>query len=246
MIPKPWLLKSSHFSTRESFSEKKKLRIYSNDCRLNSNTIIATFWTVLEVYKDIELLRDIRTEVESCTIPGKKMQFDMQALLHQPLLQAVYAETLRLRGHGLFVRKAHKDVNLYGWTIPKHSLVVASSTPAHMDPDVWCPNQTGLNPPVNHFWPGRFLRRNGTIIEFSSKATEGSWLPFGGGINPCPGRQFAKLQAFLTVALLVSTMDCAVLADDSALKMSMKNFGIGILSPVEKVPVCIQSRRTMM
>lgn len=172
------------------------------------------------------------------------MKFDTLALLRQPVLQAVFAETLRLRGHGLFVRKARSDVDISGWMISEHSLVVASSTPAHMDPKVWCfPAGEVPGPPVDIFWPGRFLISNGDILEFNPKAAEGSWLPFGGGNNPCPGKQFAKLQAILTVALLVSTIDCEVLADEAKLSMSMKNFGIGILSPVGNIPVRLRSRR---
>lgn len=170
------------------------------------------------------------------------MEFDTLALLRQPVLQAVYAETLRLRGHGFFVRKAQHHVELQGCILPKHSLVIASSTPAHMDPAVWCPEGTNACPSVEVFWPGRFLISNGDALEFTSKAVEGSWVPFGGGINPCPGKRFAKVQAFLTVALLVSMLDCEVLSDGSDVKMSMGNFGIGVLGPAKKVPVRIRSR----
>ncbi|KAF2444073.1 cytochrome P450 [Karstenula rhodostoma CBS 690.94] len=178
---------------------------------LNSNAVIATFWTALEVFKDADLLDAVRTEVESCRVPGETMEFDTDALLRQPVLQAVYAEVLRLRGHGMFVLKANHDVNIQGWMIPKGSLVLASSTPAHMDSEVWCTDGPQSHPPVDVFWPRRFLQPDSEgTMKFSQKATEGSWAPFGGGVNPCPGRQFAKLQAILTVALLVSRFDCRV------------------------------------
>ncbi|KAF1966800.1 hypothetical protein BU23DRAFT_661604 [Bimuria novae-zelandiae CBS 107.79] len=159
---------------------------------LNSNAIIATFWTAVEVYKDVELLRDVRAVVESCLIPGQTMDFDVQALLRQPLLQAVCSHV----------------------------------------PGVWCSTRAGPNPPVDVFWPGRFLRSNDGIVEFNLKTTEDSWVPFGGGIIPCPGRQFAKLQAIVAMALLVTKVDCTILGDDRMLQMSMKNFGIDILSPM--------------
>jgi cytochrome P450 len=161
-------------------------------------------------------------------------------LLKQPLLQAVYAETLRLRGHGCFVRVAQHDTRLNGWLIPKGSFTVASSTPGHMDPNIWCRSGTDA-PPVDVFWPGRFLKINGDLIEFCTRDVEGSWMPYGSGWNMCPGRHFAKLQAILTVAHLVSAFDCERVGDDRV-GMSMANFGIGILGPDRKVPVRMRRR----
>lgn len=162
--------------------------------------------------------------------------------MQQPLLQAIHAETLRLRGHGLFIRKAEQDVDINGWRIPKGGTTVASSTPRHMDSSVWRDRGGNICPPVDVFYPKRFLRAEGSSVEFTLKGTEGSWIPFGAGWNICPGRHFAKLQAVFTVALLVSTFDCELRGEGSD-GPSMKNFGVGILGPVRKIPFWIRRRQ---
>ncbi|KAF2642014.1 cytochrome P450 [Massarina eburnea CBS 473.64] len=206
---------------------------------LNANAIIATFWCALEVFKNPSLLEAVREEVQSCTIPNQPLKFDTQRLLNMPHLQAIYAETLRIRGHGVFIRKADRDVQFHDHVVQKGTITISSSTPGHFNPDVWSKNQY---PPVDVFWAGRFLKQDGDKVQFSKGGVEGSWLPFGGGWNMCPGKRFAKLQAIVTVAMLVTQFDIDVLASGRGIKMSMKSFGVGILGPSGKVPVRIRRR----
>lgn len=70
-------------------------------------------------------------------------------------------------------------------------------------------------------------------------------MPFGGGTHICPGKNFAKLVNFLTVALLITKYDFQNLANRASMEMSMRNFGFGTLSPAEKVPVMIRQRAGM-
>ncbi|KAH8722735.1 cytochrome P450 [Phaeosphaeriaceae sp. PMI808] len=205
---------------------------------LNSNAIVATFWGVLEVFQDKDLLRRVRNEVASCTVSHEELVFDAQRLLEQPLMQAIYAETLRLRGHGFFVRVAQSDVHLTDWFIPKGSVTFASSTPGHMNPDIWCQRTPRDSSSVNAFCPERFLKEG----QFCTKRTEGLWMPFGAGWNMCPGRHFAKQQAIFTMAVLVSNFDCEILSE-RPIDMSTDNFGVGILGPRGKVRVRIRRHR---
>jgi cytochrome P450 len=111
-----------------------------------------------------------------------------------------------------------------------------------MDPGVWCKDPR--TPPVDVFYPGRFLKPTGigkdAALEFSTKAFEGSWIPFGSGANICPGRNFAKMHAILTVAMMVDSFDCDVLAPQP--KLDLTKFGMGVLGPKRAVPVRIKRR----
>ena len=156
-----------------------------------------------------------------------------------PYLQAVYAETLRIRGHGLFIRHAIRDVQLRGRFLPKGSIAVASSSPGHLDSAIWERNGA---PPVDRFSVHRFLQNNGDKISFSTKGLDGSWLPFGGGWNMCPGRNFAKLQAITTTAIMVSAFDCEILTSESKIGMSVEGLGVGVLGPVGKIAYRIRQR----
>ncbi|KAJ5179515.1 cytochrome P450 [Penicillium capsulatum] len=212
----------------------------------NTNAIISAFWACLEVFRDPELLEEIRREATSCMIKqtGSDLRFDIPRLLQQPVMQAVFAETLRLRIHGFVMRASTKnDIVINEWKIPKNQMVLMSSTPGHMSPSVWC-SGPGESRPVETFWPGRFLHYSDKthFLEFSMKKAQGAWMPFGGSHHPCPGRHFSKLEIILTIALLTTTYDCEILARPENLQMSPRNFGLGVLGPAKKVPFRIRRR----
>lgn len=211
----------------------------------NTNAIVSAFWVTLEVFKNHQILKDIREEVQACVRADvTEVTFDIPKLLKQPLLQAILSETLRLRVNGFLVRRPMRDtLKIHEWSIPKDRFCLTSSTPGHMDPNIWCKG-AGEGHPVTEFWPGRFLKTNEStgVVEFTLKGTEGSWMPFGGGTHMCPGKVFAKHVICLTVALMVTKYDCVITADEKAMKMSTRNFGFGTLSPVGKVPAMIRKR----
>jgi cytochrome P450 len=212
----------------------------------NTNAIISAFWVTLEVFKDPEILATIRDEVEDCIKPDVTGQvaFDLPKLLKKPFLQAVLSETLRLRVNGFLVRRPMREsLKIHEWTIPKDRFCLTSSTPGHMDPNVWCQGANAAHA-VTDFWPGRFLKPNKSTgqMEFSLKGTEGSWMPFGGGIHMCPGKVFAKHVICLSVATMVTRYDCIVTAKVKDMEMSTRNFGFGTSAPVGKVPVLMRRR----
>ncbi|KAF2746815.1 cytochrome P450 [Sporormia fimetaria CBS 119925] len=211
----------------------------------NTNSIISAFWVAVECFRDSALLVKIREEVGSCIVleDGGARRFDIPKLLRQTMLQAVFAETLRLRVNGFLVRRPMRsDLKINDWVLKKDRFCLTSSTPAHMDADFWCqgPNK---DHPVDQFYPDRFLKPNKEgDLEFSLKGTEGSWMPFGGGTHICPGKTFAKQVIFLTAALLVTQYDIEFVGDKEDMKMGTRNFGFGTLGPRGKVPVMIRRR----
>lgn len=223
------------------------------------NSVTASSWVLFEIYRDPELLASVRAEVDVCALQGKdgSIRFDVDQLLRLPVLQAVYAETLRLRMHFYIIRMSDRvDMEIRDWIIPRRKVVVASTTVAHMDREVW---DTGLGNehPVDQFWIGRFLKyppesvsdrkiveAPTSVPEFSTKGLEGSWIPYGGGPRQCPGRHFAKRQILLTTALMVSLFDCEIIKEGLDVKedFTLMGFGSGVSHPVGKVPVRIRRR----
>lgn len=197
------------------------------------NSVTAASWAIFEVYRDPELLAGVRTEVDDCMlVPSNgRIRFDTDRLFRKPLLQAVYAETLRLRMHFYIIRMADRvDMNIRNWIIPRQKVIVTPTTVAHMDSEAW---NTGFNNahPVDEFWVGRFLKYPSESADntaqghntkpspiFSTKGLEGSWIPYGGGPRQCPGRHFAKRQILLTTALMVSSFDCEILGEGKHVK----------------------------
>ncbi|KAI8622926.1 cytochrome P450 [Xylariaceae sp. FL1651] len=223
------------------------------------NSITAASWAIFDIYRDPELLASVRAEVDACALTSinGRIHFDVDRLLRLPILQAVYAETLRLRMHFYIIRMPDKaDMNIRDWVIPRRKVIVTPMTVAHMDSKVW---DTGLGNehPVDRFWVGRFLkyppksahvntRPHGAASSpvFSTKDLEGSWIPYGGGPRQCPGRHFAKRQILLTTALTVSLFDCEISEEgrDMQEDFTLKGFGSGVSHPAGKVPIKIRRR----
>ena len=223
------------------------------------NSVTAASWTIFEIYRNPELLTSVRAEVDGCALKcaDGRIQFDADQLLRLPILQAVYAETLRLRMHFYIIRMPDKaDMNIQNWVIPRRKVIVTPTTVAHMDSGSW---NTGLSNehPVDQFWIGRFLKYTSTSAHgdaqlqdtvasptFSTKELEGSWIPYGGGPRQCPGRHFAKRQILLTTALMVSLFDCEILEEGMNVQedFTLKGFGSGVSHPACKVPVRIRQR----
>jgi hypothetical protein len=96
----------------------------------SGNVTVNTYWCAIDVFKDKVLLEDIRAEVRTCTTQDEgDLRFDVSKLIQQPLLQAVFAESLRLRCHNMFIRKTTEPIDNLGWIIPKDHFAIAWSTP---------------------------------------------------------------------------------------------------------------------
>ena len=228
-------------------------------CR-SRNSVTATSWAIFDIYRDPELLTSIRAEVDACRVDAGRedapIKFDLDRLFRLPVLQAVYAETLRLRMHFYIIRMPDRaDMRIRDWVVPRKKVIVTATTVAHMDSEVW---NTGTNNerPIDQFWVGRFLRYPTKCVDdggsksynpaptFSTKEAEGGWIPYGGGVRQCPGRHFAKRQILLTIALMVSLFDCDIIGEGLNVKedFSLNGFGGGVSHSAGKVPVRIRRR----
>lgn len=78
---------------------------------------------------------------------------------------------------------------------------------------------------------------------FSLEGLKGSYLPFGGGVKICPGRQFARQEVLCTLAKLVLKYDVEFqIPHNWEPKMDYNYFPTGTLPPAEKVPFRIRRR----
>jgi len=146
-------------------------------CRMNSNSMPATFWLFWHMVRDRSLLARAIPEVNACrtTSTNNGWSFDMTKLCNQPLLQSSYAETLRLYVAVYIIRKPeYEDAQVLDYRIPKDKMMVVSSAMAHMDKRNW--NLGTLEEhPVERFWADRFLTYGGNISRSSpALATAGA------------------------------------------------------------------------
>ncbi|KAK1966434.1 cytochrome P450 [Colletotrichum sublineola] len=182
---------------------------------INSNSIPQAAWAVMEVVKDPSLFKAVREEVQEALImdPGTNQPtFDMPKLVTLPLLQSVFAETLRMHVSINITREVLEPMEIDGYFLEKGSLVQAPTQIGHLNEEVW-----GVEGhPASEFWAERHIRHtekvdeDGTMKktkEFSMAGRPSDFFPFGGGVSMCPGRFFAKQEIMLAVAMIVTRFD---------------------------------------
>ena len=182
----------------------------------------------------------VKKEIDACRVRSpetNEITLDISKLCSQPLLQSIYAETLRLRVALIFTRTPeHEDFNVEEWTFPRQEMIAISSRAGAMNPNVWNTGTPEDPHPLDTFWSDRFLvypndatsgplrklpgdleNKNGgsetaektsdTTPRFSMEGVAGAWIPYGGGQRMCPGRHFAKQEIVATFALLLTHYD---------------------------------------
>ncbi len=182
------------------------------------NTAVTSFWVVLRLYSDPDLLRTVRDELESANA-GDGNDNDMLSVEHVrtncPTLQAVYQECLRLGSNNMSTRLVLSDTMLADrYFLRAGSVVQIAAGVIHADPALW-----GAD--VNTFDPGRFLPRPDKKPSSSSASGASAAAPkrhpaafraFGGGKTLCPGRHFATAEILSFTAAVILTFD----AEDAA------------------------------
>ena len=219
---------------------------------------------MLEVFRDLDLLQRIRNEVDSCrrTSVSAELGFDIAQLSANPLLQSVYAETLRLYVSTSIIRSPEDgDLHIKGWVVPKRALVMIPSYVVHRDRRSW---DCSASPPLETFFADRFLtyprrlathNKSGDKLEsekqsypkgsgvYSTDNLTGCFMPYGGGSGICLGRHFAKYEIITTLAILVTLFDIEVLETPKRrVQADLAGFGFGALKPKSRVPVKIRRR----
>ncbi len=127
----------------------------------NTNAIPSLTWFIYEICRDPALLSRVQKEIEACrnTSPASNQpSLDINRLCSQPLLQSIYAETLRLRVALMVTRTPEQEEFKVGeWTFPPGRVIVLSSRSGAMNPNVWNAGTPEDPHPLDAFWADRFL-----------------------------------------------------------------------------------------
>ena len=134
-------------------------------CRENANSIPAVFWMIYEALQRPTLLSQALKEIvtsQGWSSLNNKPTMKVEALCNMPILQSMYAETLRLYTSLFTLRTSpHKSLDIGNFTVPRNELLAVDSRVSAMDSSFW--NTGSTNPdcegphPLNKFWAERFL-----------------------------------------------------------------------------------------
>ncbi|KAL8737233.1 MAG: hypothetical protein Q9181_001887 [Wetmoreana brouardii] len=203
----------------------------------NSNSVPAATWFLFEILHDSSLRSRVHSSLPPAALKRSKVGnqstslpvFDTPKLCSDPLLQSLYAETLRLRVAVLVVREPARDnYSFRGWHIKKSEVLSVSTRTEAMNREIWNTGGIGDPHPLDTMWADRFIvdpkdpssgplrvpkeKRNKSNIPplrdvdagkpyFSMDGLSASWIPYGGGLSLCPGRDFAKQEIITTAAI---------------------------------------------
>lgn len=220
---------------------------------------------MIEILRDPQLNQEVQSKLHGANEQagnqrGDVAKFNATKVVEDPLLQSIYAETLRLRVASLVVREAAQcTFSFRGWQILKDKTILVSSHTEAMNKEVWNTGPHNARP-LDKFWHSRFLvdptvpgsgplrdpKKRNTNSDgklgspyFSMDGVAGSWIPYGGGRSLCPGRHFAKRQVILTAAVFLSKFDI-MLSDEAEPEVDMRHFGFGTMPPRHKIPCQIR------
>ncbi|KEH43874.1 putative geraniol 8-hydroxylase [Medicago truncatula] len=220
-----------NISKDNEFMDKNMIQHLSHDLFVaGTDTTASTLeWAMTELIRNPEAMLKAKKELGKmigCSVPLEES--DISKL---PYLQAIIKETLRLHPPVplLLPRKAERNVDIGGYTIPKDAQVMVNVWTIGRDPTIW------LNPTL--FSPERFL---GSDIDVKGRNFE--LVPFGAGRRICPGLQLANRMLLLMLGSLVNSFDWKLEGDMKPEDMDMNDkFGITLqkAQPLRVVPVRI-------
>lgn len=125
----------------------------------------AATWFFYEILRDAHLQSRVSKILPPAALPSNKNQysscvsvFDTPKLCANPLLQSLYAETLRLRVAVLVVREPARDnYSFQGWHIKKDEVLSISTRTEAMSKAIWSTGGQGDPHPLDTMWAERFI-----------------------------------------------------------------------------------------
>uniref|UniRef100_A0A803QAW6 Cytochrome P450 n=1 Tax=Cannabis sativa TaxID=3483 RepID=A0A803QAW6_CANSA len=160
-----------------------------------TDTTAATFqWAMAELLRNPETMSKARAELDQIIGKGKPVkESDVSKL---PYLQAVLKETFRLHPAVplLLPRKAERDVEINGFTVPKGAQILVNAWAIGRDKDIWDDQEL--------FKPERFI---GSEVDVKGRSFE--LIPFGGGRRICPGLPLAMRMLPLMLGTLIHSFE---------------------------------------
>jgi hypothetical protein len=186
------------------------------------HTTKITFWTIIHIFADSALLKEIRTEIASCVKTTRlsreetgfpfeeppRLSLDLEKLLNScPLFKACYYETLRLHSAGISFRKLESDLTL---TESTEDAAEPRTYKLSKGGKVIMPHGVHLNDPQrfsnpDQYDPLRFIVTNAT--SGAKRASADPIAPFADGLYGSKNNNFTERAILGFTASIVSMWD---------------------------------------
>lgn len=159
----------------------------------HETTSVALSWTLWLLSQHPEATAKVEAELDRVLAGRAPTVQDLRSLVY---LDQVFKESLRLMPPvWMLARRPDEDDDLGGFRIPKGSFVFLSPYAVHRHPRYWSDPE--------RFDPDRF-EPSRVAEEKASGRPRFAYFPFSGGPRQCIGDNFAKMEAVLVLAVLLS------------------------------------------
>lgn len=208
-----------------------------NGIAVLANTVPTAFWTIFHIFSDPLVLKEAREQVESITkieglaSEGVVRKINLTKLKEAPLLSSSIQEAMRLRATGTGPRMVLQDLHLgpQNFLLKKDSVIIIANEALHHNLEIW-------GEYADIFRAHRFCE----------KTPMNAFRGFGGGVNMCPGRNFAMIEVSALVAMLVLRFD--LVPEGGVWRepgQDLKNMSVQTAPPMRKVVVDLVQRQNL-
>jgi cytochrome P450 len=212
------------------------------------NATTSTFWILLHIFAEPELLSTVRKELIQILRPAQSIDksprnyslsiTELKEKCH--MLVAVYRECLRLGSDNYSTRMVKENTMLADrYFLKKGAIIQIAGGVIHADQSIWGDNAKDFN-------PGRFIepkQQSGRMRQ--NQFHPAAFRAFGGGKTLCPGRHFAMNEILSFVSLVIMMFDFKAPQGDK-IDIPKKNdavLPVHILEPIRPVEVLISRRQ---
>ncbi|XP_054838534.1 cytochrome P450 2J2-like isoform X2 [Eublepharis macularius] len=182
-------------------------------------------WALLLMVNHPDIQEKVHKEIED--VLGSSQSFSYQHVKKLPYTNAVIHEIQRTQYILLFgvSRQCAKDVNMFGYFIPKGTYIVPDLHSVLQDPELWEASEV--------FNPNRFLDKDGKFMKREA------FLPFGTGSRSCLGQQLAEIELFIFFTSLMRAFKFQL--PEGVKELSKKPI-IGVTTPPSPYELCAVPR----
>ncbi|KAL8806616.1 MAG: hypothetical protein Q9182_001264 [Xanthomendoza sp. 2 TL-2023] len=192
----------------------------------NANEYNAAFWLLTHLLFDASLLQAAQAEIDAAWSENGTLNIK-HLCAHSPILDAAFAETLRVNSGTTITRKVSRTTHLGGKILEAGNTVVIPMRQLHTDPAVWGDDVADFN--ASRFATNKGLHRHS------------SYRPFGGGLTYCPGRILAKEEVLGFVAILLHRFRVTLAETGQVFpKLDEGSPGLGVAGPVPGMDVVVE------
>lgn len=185
------------------------------------NTTVASFWLVLRIFANPELLNKVRQEISSAhsfdtnNIPDDgTIELRITTLKSScPLLNACSRESMRLASDAASTRLVTSETTIFDkdtgkdYTLCAGSIVQIAGAAMHADERIWGPDASTFNPSRYLLAARNEMENKGEKRAPSTREHPASYRAFGGGSTLCPGRYLAISEVLAWAAAVVMSLD---------------------------------------